>query len=115
MNLEHEFISLNSEDLLRHDNRPGFDLVSCQEVGLPVYKITLNALNQIRKPIPPIEEYVLKSIDAGLFSEQEITGFLGLEISTIRESMINLRMREDIDLIALTPDKLQTWKLTKKV
>jgi len=114
MNLEYEFISLNSEDLLRHDNRPGFDLVSCQEVGLPVYKITINALNQIRKPIPPIEEYVLKSIDVGLFSEQEIAGFLGLEISTIRESMINLRMREDIDLIAHTPDKLQTWKLTKK-
>jgi hypothetical protein len=64
-----EFTSLNSEDLRRYDNRSGFDLVSCQEVGLPVYKITVEALTQVRKPIPPIEEYILKAINVGLSSE----------------------------------------------
>lgn len=114
MNWESEFVSLSSEDLRRYDNRPGFDLVSCQEVGLPVYKVTVDVLTQIRKPIPPIEEFVLKAIDAGLSYEEEIAGFLGLEISTTREAMVNLRLSEDIDLIAPDASQLQIWKLTKK-
>ncbi|MDB9516335.1 phospholipase D-like domain-containing protein [Roseofilum reptotaenium CS-1145] len=114
MNRESEFISISSEDLRRYDNRPGFDLVSCQEVGLPVYKITVDVLTQIRKPIPPIEEFVLRSIDAGLSSEEEIAGFLGLELSTTREAMVNLRLSEDIDLIAPDASPIQIWKLTKK-
>ncbi len=114
MNWESEFFSLSSEDLRRYDNRSGFDLVSCQEVGLPVYKVTVDVLTQIRKPIPPIEEFVLKAIDAGLSSEEEVAGFLGLEISTTREAMVNLRLSEDIDLIAPDASQLQTWKLTKK-
>jgi len=114
MNWESEFVSLSSEDLRRYDNRPGFDLVSCQEVGLPVYKVTVDILTQIRKPIPPIEEFILKAIDAGLSSEEEVAGFLGLELSTTREAMVNLRLSEDIDLIAPDMSQLQIWKLTKK-
>lgn len=114
MNWESEFVSLSSEDLRRYDNRPGFDLISCQEVGLPVYKVTVDVLTQIRKPIPPIEEFVLKAIDAGLSSEEEVAGFLGLELSTTREAMVNLRLSEDIDLIAPGALQLQMWRLTKK-
>jgi len=98
----------------RYDNRAGFDLVSYREVGLPVYKITVQALTQIRKPIPPIEEYVLKAIHAGLSSEQDIAGFLGLEPSILREAMIELRLNENIDLIAPEDAAIQVWKLTKK-
>ncbi len=98
----------------RYNNRPGFDLVSCREVGLPVYKVTVDAITQIRKPIPPIEEYVLKSINAGLCLEEEIAGFLGLELPTVRDAMINLRGSEDIDLIASPGERMQEWKLTKK-
>ena len=87
-----ESVFLTPEELRRYDNRTGFDLVSCKEVGLPVYKITVQALTQLRKPIPPIEEYVLKAINASLSSEVDIAGFLGLEPSIIRDAMINLRM-----------------------
>ncbi|MDJ1168069.1 phospholipase D-like domain-containing protein [Roseofilum sp. BLCC_M154] len=107
-------MNVSYEDLRCYDNRPGFDLVSCQEVGLPVYKITVDVLTQIRKSIPPIEEFVLRSIDAGLSSEEEIAGFLGLELSTTSEAMVNLRLSEDIDLIAPDPSQIPTWKLTKK-
>ncbi len=54
MNSE-ESASLTPEELRRYDNRTGFDLVSCREVGLPVYKITVQALTQLRKDIPSIE------------------------------------------------------------
>ncbi|MEG4998122.1 phospholipase D-like domain-containing protein [Microcoleus sp. B4-D4] len=109
-----ESASLTPEELRRYDNRTGFDLVSCREVGLPVYKITVQVLTQLRKPIPPIEEYVLKAINVGLSSEEDIGGFLGLEPPIIRDSMINLRMSEDIDLIAPDDSLMQVWKLTKK-
>lgn len=49
----------------RYDNRPGFELVSVVEVGLPVTKINLTALTLVRKRIPPIEEFVLKAINIG--------------------------------------------------
>ncbi|WP_445245267.1 phospholipase D-like domain-containing protein [Microcoleus sp. OTE_8_concoct_300] len=109
-----ESASLTPEELRRYDNRTGFDLVSCREVGLPVYKITVQVLTQLRKPIPPIEEYVLKAINVGLSSEEDIGGFLGLEPPIIRDAMINLRMSEDIDLIAPHDSLMQVWKLTKK-
>ncbi|MEG4573493.1 phospholipase D-like domain-containing protein [Microcoleus sp. N3A4] len=109
-----ESASLTPEELRRYDNRTGFDLVSCRQVGLPVYKITVQVLTQLRKPIPPIEEYVLKSINVGLSSEEDIGGFLGLEPPIIRDAMINLRMSEDIDLIAPHDSLMQVWKLTKK-
>ncbi len=109
-----ESASLSAEDLRRYDNRTGFDLVSCREVGLPVYKITVQALTQLRKPIPPIEEYVLKAINIGLCLEEDIGGFLGLEVPIVRDAMINLRISEDIDLIAPDNSLMQVWKLTKK-
>jgi hypothetical protein len=113
MNSE-ESVFLTPEELRRYDNRPGFDLVSCKEVGLPVYKITVQALTQLRKPIPPIEEYVLKAINVGLSSEEDIGGFLGLEPPIIRDALINLRMSEYIDLIAPDDSLMQVWNLTKK-
>ncbi|OQY53964.1 MAG: hypothetical protein B6247_13450 [Candidatus Parabeggiatoa sp. nov. 2] len=98
----------------RYDNRAGYDLVSWRKVGLPVYKITVHALIQLHKSIPPIEEFVLKTIKAGLSSEQEIGGLLGLEFVLVREAIINLRTSEDIDLIAPDPSSKQVWKLTLK-
>ena len=111
----HESESISPEQVAcRYNNRAGFDLVSCREVGLPVYKITVQALTQIRKPIPPIEEYVLKAIHASLTSEEDIAGFLGLERSILREAMIALRVTENIDLIAPEDSTIQVWRLTKK-
>lgn len=98
----------------RCDNRPGFELVSVVEVGLPVTKINLTALTLVRKRITPIEEFVLKAINIGLSLLEEISQFLGLEELIIKESMINLRRAENIDLIASVGASIQEWKLTKK-
>jgi len=104
---------LTPKELKRYDNRQGFDLVSSRKVGLPVYKVTLQAICQIRKQIPPIEEYVLKAMDAGLNSE-DIGNFLGLEQEILKDAMINLRRSEDIDLIAPEGSSMQVWQLTQK-
>jgi hypothetical protein len=98
----------------RYDNRPGFELVSVVEVGLAVTRINLTALTLARKPIPPIEEFILKAINIGLSSLEEISQFLGLNELIIKEAMIALRQAENIDLIASEGCSIQEWKLTKK-
>lgn len=112
MNLDN-FNFLKANEMLRY-NRSGFDLVACKQVGLPVYKVTIQALIQLRKPIPPIEEFALKAIDAGLNSEEDISAFLGIEKQILKDAMVNLRMSENIDLVAPDDSRLQVWKLTKK-
>lgn len=117
---------MNAEDLFndpdskldeiarRYNNRAGFDLVSCRDVGLPVYRVTVQAITQVKKQLPPIEEFILKAITTGLTAEAEITAFLGLEPAIIRDAMVNLRMTEDIDLLAPEGSQLQEWALTQR-
>jgi hypothetical protein len=98
----------------RYDNRAGYQLVNYVKVGLPVYKLTIQALIQQQKSISPIEEFVLRAIQAGLSEQSEISGLLGLEQEIVTETMVTLRRNEDIDLIASAPSTMQAWKLTKK-
>jgi hypothetical protein len=98
----------------RFNNRPGFSLVSCQKVGLPVYRLNLRVSTQLKKNIPPIEEFVLKCINIGLTSEEEIGGFLGLEPVVILDVMATLRMEQNIDLIAPEGSRQQIWQLTQR-
>ena len=58
--------------------RPGYDLVSFKEAGLPVYVLKLRILVLERKELSPIEEAVLKVVRAGLDSPGSIYEFLGL-------------------------------------
>ena len=63
----------NPEDIARrHAVRPGFRLVDYAEVGLPIYRLSLQAFFLAKKQVPPVAEFVLKSIDAGLKSPVEI-------------------------------------------
>ena len=58
--------------------RPGYDLVSFKEAGVPVYVLKLRILVLERKALSPIEEAVLKAVRAGLDSPGSIYEFLGL-------------------------------------
>ncbi len=71
----HDPDSLLDDVARRYNNRAGFDLVSCRDVGLPVYRVTVRAITQVKKKLPPIEEFILKAIHAGLTAEAEITAF----------------------------------------
>lgn len=97
----------------RYDNRQGYDLINYREVGLPFYKISVVTLFQVRKPIPPIEEFILKAINLDLESTDSISGFLGLDQQTTLDAMSSLRVNENIDLL---PNEYgqEIWKITKK-
>lgn len=110
-----EVTATTLEEVARcYDDRPGFKLVDCKEVGLPVYRITVQAVTLLHKAIPPIEEFVLKALDAGLSSEDDISAFLGLEQPVTKNALYTLRMSDDIDLVAPPGSQMQEWRLTKK-
>lgn len=71
---------MNPEEIVqRFSRRPGLKLVSYQEVGLPVWKLFLRVLILAHRDLPPVEEFVLRSVQAGLRRPPEINGLLGLE------------------------------------
>jgi len=83
-------------DEVRHA-RPGYDLVSFKEAGLPVFVLRLKVLVLERKPISPIEEAVLKAVRAGLDSPSSVYEFLGLPKSVLTPVLVALNTSELIN------------------
>lgn len=77
--------------------RPGFDLVSFKEAGLPVYVLKLRILVLERKELSPIEEAVLKAVRAGLDSPGSIYEFLGLSRTVLNPVLASLNTTELIN------------------
>ena len=77
--------------------RPGFELVHYEEVGLPYYRLVLDALIQQRKPIGPIEEFLLRSVEAGLDRIDDITGLLGVERALLERAVVALNQQDHLD------------------
>lgn len=98
----------------RYADRPGFRLVDYAEVGLPIYRLTLQVYLLSRKPLAPVEEFVLKTLDAGLDTIEDIAGFLGVETEIIEDSLATLVQSDDVYLAARPGKQMQTLSLTKK-
>lgn len=77
--------------------RPGYDLVSFKEAGLPVYVLKLRILVLERKELSPIEEAVLKAVRAGLDSPGSIYEFLGLSRTVLNPVLASLNTTELIN------------------
>ena len=77
--------------------RPGYDLVSFKEAGLPVYVLKLRILVLERKALSPIEEAVLKAARAGLDSPGSIFEFLGLSRTVLTPVLAGLNTAELIN------------------
>ena len=108
-------LSPNPEEVAhRYSCRPGFRLADYAEVGLPVYRLSVQAYFLMRKQIPPIEEFVLKSIDAGLSSADAIGGLLGMEQLLVDDAMASLVQTDDICLSAPPGTLSQAIALTQK-
>lgn len=73
---------LDADSLLQQrfrDLRPGLALVAIEDAALPVTVVGTDVLAQERKPLPLLDEFVLRLVDAGLSSTSDVAGFLGLE------------------------------------
>jgi len=71
-------------------HRAGYDLTSFREVGLPVYRTTVIAIVMEEKPLPALQEFALRAIDAGFSTPAEMTAFLGLDDRDLNEALYGL-------------------------
>lgn len=58
--------------------RPGLELVTIIDAAIPVAMVTADVLAQDRKPLPLLEEFVLRLVNEDVTTEESITGFLGV-------------------------------------
>lgn len=68
------------------DERPGMQLLAVEEAAVPVTIVRADVLAQERKPLPIIEEFLLRLVAAGVNDGAEIATMLGLETAQILEA-----------------------------
>jgi hypothetical protein len=95
-------------------SRSGYELAGYAEVGLPVYQLTIRAYTVTHKKISPLDEFTLKSINAGLSSIEEISNFLGLKNNIVRGVLTGLIMSDDVSLSGTPGNIQQALRLTQK-
>ncbi len=88
---------MNAEGVARRfARRPGFELVSYRQVALPVFRLALRVLLLETKHVPPISEFIMKSIDAGLGNRVDIAGLLGLEQEIVDAGIVSLIATDEV-------------------
>jgi DNA-binding MarR family transcriptional regulator len=66
-----------------HQFRDGLSLVDFGEVGLPVFRMTLEAITIAQKSMPTIHEFVMRGLALGETGEAHIARLLGLKVETV--------------------------------
>ncbi|TFD89788.1 phospholipase D-like domain-containing protein [Cryobacterium serini] len=72
------------------NKRPGLRLVSVEPAALPITILNTTVLAQEKKPLPLLDEFVIRAISGGLRAVSDIGGLLGLEESLIAASIVDL-------------------------
>jgi hypothetical protein len=82
---------VSEEDVARRfERRPGYDLIDYAPVALPIYRLTVDAITMAHREIPPIREFVMRSLGAGFDTSCEIAKFLGLDEATAEATLNQL-------------------------
>lgn len=76
--------------------RPGYRLINCRQVAMPVYRLNLQVLSMLHTEVPIIPRFVLRAISLGLTTESDIAGILGLEPQYVEDALGELLHNQDI-------------------
>lgn len=89
------------EDLVeKHAHaRPGFQLAAYREVALPLFVVFARVIVLEQRPLSPIAEGCLRSLDAGLDDPNDISEFLGLPLPIIKTTLADLNVREYVNFL----------------
>lgn len=88
--------------------RPGLELIGVEDAAIPVTVLRADVLAQERKELPITEEFVLRFVERGVDTPDEIATYLGLdaahvlEASAVQVSENNLRQKGSGGRLALT-------------
>jgi hypothetical protein len=86
----------------RYARRPGFRLVNFMEVGLPLWRLNIRCMTLAHRPVTPLQEFTLKSLDAGLKSIEQVSAFLGLH-ETLGTATIATLVKDELLLPTAAP------------
>ncbi|MGE0304264.1 MAG: hypothetical protein AB7N61_14810 [Acidimicrobiia bacterium] len=78
-------------------HKPGYRLLECEVAALPYFSITARGVWQERKALPPIDEFILHAINAGVVDPKEVGEFLGLDTALVDHSLARLWQRDLVD------------------
>lgn len=92
---------MNVEELAaKHsDDYPGYKLVDFYDAALPSYSLVLQVLMRKHRPLTAIEEYILRSVDVGQETIEEVAGLLGLEWAVVETGLDTLHRRSCVSLL----------------
>src|ERR1044071_7933974 len=85
-------------DIARHyaHRRPGYQLICYRRLARPLFRVTLRLLKLEKKTLPPIMEFILKALDAGLTTGSDVAGLLGLERKVCDAALWELMETSDV-------------------
>ena len=75
----------------RFERRQGYELIDYAPVVLPIFRLTTDAITMVHREIPPIKEFVMRSIFLGIDTPTEVAGFLGLDQGVVDATFSQLR------------------------
>ena len=94
--------------------RPGYELAAFREAGLPVYVLTLRVLTLEQKPLGPIDEGVLRALQAGLSAPEQLVTFLGLSANVLNPVLAGLTTTEQVNYSRAVGESAAKVTLTAK-
>lgn len=88
--------------------RPGRELVAIEEAAIPVTVLRVLVSAQEEKPLPLLEEFVLRALYNGISEVREIAAFLGLATDQLDDALVaqvqagNISYRSEREVAGLT-------------
>ncbi len=104
---------MRADDVARHHQfREGFTLVDFAEVGLPVFRLTMEAVTTTFRSIPAIQEFVMRCMSLDEGDEAAIAGMLGLKVDLV-EGAVNRLVSDGLATRTIEPGNEATFRLTE--
>lgn len=95
-----------------HQFREGFSLVDYGEVGLPIFRLTIEAITTAYRTLPTIQEFTMRCLYIGESREENIARMLGLKLDII-EGAVNTLVSDGFVARQASPADLQSFGLTE--
>ncbi|WP_311271318.1 hypothetical protein [Sphingobium sp. WCS2017Hpa-17] len=97
-----------------HADRPGYELIDYAEVCLPIFKIYMVASLLQHTPLPPIYEFVLRTIRLGIDDADGIAACLGIPGRMVQDTLRSLHDTEEVAFKTGDSNEIDRFVLTRK-
>lgn len=98
----------------RYANRPGCRLLGYHQVGISVFSMGVRVIVVEDSVLPPIDEFIVRTMGAGVTKPTDIAAFLGIERQVATYRLVELQRAELITVLPWQSDSDGDCALTTK-